>query len=250
MKIVIIGGSGLIGTKLVNKLRQRGHEAVPASPATGVNTLTGEGLAKVLEGAQVVVDVSNSPSFADDAVLAFFQTSTRNLLQAEARAGVSHHVALSVVGADRLPDSGYLRAKVAQESAIEGGGIPYSILRATQFFEFMGAIANSSTEGNDVRVSSALLQPVAAEDVADALVDVVLAAPVNGILELAGPDPLPLDELVRRALRAKKDPRQVTGDAHARYFGTELDDRSLTPGAGPRIGRTHYDEWLQQSTRA
>jgi uncharacterized protein YbjT (DUF2867 family) len=246
MKIVVIGGSGLIGTKLVKRLRERGHDALPASPASGVNTLTGEGLAKALEGAHVVVDVANSPSFEDAAVLEFFQTSARNLLPAEAAAGVGHHVALSVVGADRLPDSGYLRAKVAQEAAITGASIPYTIVRATQFFEFIGRIADASTSGGTVRLSPAHMQPVAAEDVAAELADVALGAPVNGVIELAGPEPLGLDEFVRRLLSADADARQVVADVHARYFGTELNDRSLTPGEAPRIGPTRFEDWLEQ----
>ena len=246
MKIVVIGGSGLIGTKLVNKLREYGHEAVAASPATGVDTLTGVGLAEALEGAQVVVDVANSPSFEDAAVLEFFETSARNLLPAEAAAGVGHHVALSVVGADRLPDSGYMRAKVAQEAAVKAATVPYTILRATQFFEFIGRIADGSTVGDTVRLSPALMQPVAADDVAAALADVAVGTPVNGTIELAGPEPLRLDELARRVLSAKQDARQVTTDAHARYFGAELDDQSLTPGDNPRIGSIRFEHWLSR----
>src|SRR5215510_5706463 len=228
MKIVVIGGSGLIGTKLVNKLRDSGHEALAASPTSGVNTLTGAGVAEALKGARVVVDVTNSPSFEDTAVLNFFQTSARNLLPAELVAGVRHHVALSVVGADRLPDSGYMRAKVAQEALIRSAKVPYTIVRATQFFEFLGAIAGSSTDGDTVRLPPARMQPIAAADVAAALADVAVGTPVNGIVELAGPEPLPMDELVRRFLRAHQDTRQVVADAHARYFGTELNDQSLT----------------------
>ncbi len=249
MKIVVIGGSGLIGTKLVNRLRQKGHEVVAASPNSGVNTITGEGLAEALAGAQVVVDVANSPSFEDKAVLEFFETSGRNLLAAEAAAGVEHHVALSVVGTDRLPDSGYLRAKMAQESLIKASGIPYTILRSTQFFEFVGGIAKSGTDGQTVRLSPALLQPIASDDVAAALADVALGAPVNGTVEIAGPERIPLDELVRRFLRATKDPRQVIADVHARYFGTELNDQSLTPGDNPRIGPTRFEDWLSRSAR-
>jgi uncharacterized protein YbjT (DUF2867 family) len=247
MKIVVIGGSGLIGKKLVNILRERGHEVVPASPATGVDTLTGAGLADVLKGAQVVVDVSNSPSFEDAAVMKFFETSTRNLLAAEKKAAVKHHVALSIVGADRNPDSGYLRAKVAQEKLIKDSGVPYSILRATQFFEFIGGIADSSTEGNVVRLTSAKLQPIAADDVAAALALVVLGEPVNGFLEVAGPEPLSLAELAQRWLAAKHDKRQVVADAKARYFGAELNDRSLTPGSNPRVGKIRFDEWLKRA---
>jgi uncharacterized protein YbjT (DUF2867 family) len=247
MKIVVIGGSGLIGTKLVNRLRQAGHEVVAASPNSGVNTITGEGLAEVLAGAQVVVDVANSPSFEDKAVLEFFETSGRNLLAAEAAAGVRHHVALSVVGSDRLPESGYLRAKMAQERLIKASNIPYSILRSTQFFEFAGGIAQSATVGQTVRLSPALLQPVMSDDVAEALADVTLGSPVNGTIELAGPEKLPLDEIVRRFLSAKQDPRQVIADVHARYFGTELNDQSLTPGDNPRIGTTRFNDWLSHS---
>ena len=247
MKIVVIGGSGLIGSKLVTKLGEHGHEAVAASPNSGVNTLTGEGLAEVLEDASVVVDVSNSPSFEEVAVMEFFKTSTRNLLTSEAAAGVGHHVALSVVGADRLPDSGYMRAKVAQEAAIKAATIPYTILRATQFFEFIGRIADGSTDGDRVRLSPALMQPVAADDVAAALADVAVGTPVNGTVELAGPEPLRLDELARRVLSAKQDPRQVTADVHARYFGAEVNDQSLTPGADPRIAPTRFEDWLSRS---
>jgi uncharacterized protein YbjT (DUF2867 family) len=247
MKIVVIGGTGLIGSKLVNNLRQRGHEVVAAAPSSGVNTLTGEGLAGALAGARVVVDVANSPSFEDRAVMEFFETSGRNLLAAEAAAGVGHHVALSVVGADRLPDSGYLRAKVAQERLIQASRIPYTIVRATQFFEFVGGIAQAATEGNTIRLSSALMQPIVSDDVAAALADVVVGEPRNGTVELAGPEPIRMDELVRRFLSAKRDPRTVTTDAHARYFGTELNDQSLTPGANPRIGPTRYGDWLARS---
>jgi uncharacterized protein YbjT (DUF2867 family) len=247
MKIVVIGGSGLIGKKLVKIFRDNGHEAVPASPASGVNTLTGEGLDDVLKGAQVVVDVSNSPSFDDAPAMKFFETSTPNILSAEKKAGVKHHVALSVVGADRNPDSGYLRAKLAQEKLIKASGVPYSILRSTQFYEFTGGIADSATEGNTVRLTGAKLQPIAADDVAAALAPVVMGAPVNGVLEVAGPEPIPLAELAQRWLTAKHDKRQVVVDATARYFGTELNDKSLTPGTNPRIGPTRFDEWLKRS---
>jgi uncharacterized protein YbjT (DUF2867 family) len=247
MKIVVIGGSGLIGKKLVNILREHGHEAVAASPASGVDTLTGAGLAEALKGAQVVVDVTNSPSFEDAAVLKFFETSTRNLLSAETAAGVKHHVALSIVGADRSPDSGYMRAKVAQEKLIRAATVPYTILRATQFFEFIAAIVDGSTEGNTVRLTLALMQPVAADDVAAALAPVATSAPVNGIVELAGPEPLPLAELARRLLTAKHDKRQVIADVKARYFGAELNDQSLTPGDNPRMGQTRFDDWLSRS---
>ena len=247
MKIVVIGGTGLIGTKVVQRLRQKGHEVVAASPNSGVNTITGEGLAQALAGAQVVVDLANSPSFADDDVLKFFETAGRNLSAAETAAGVGHHVALSVVGADRLPDSGYLRAKVAQERLIKASGIPYTIVRSTQFFEFVNGIAQSATEGQTVRLSPALLQPIMSEDVADAMLDATLGAPVNGTIEIAGPDRVPLDELARRYLRATKDPRKVVADVHARYFGTKLDDRSLTPGGKVRIGANRFDDWLSKS---
>jgi len=246
MKVVVIGGSGLIGSKLVTILRGNGHEAVPASPATGVDTLTGVGLSDALKGAQVVVDVTNSPSFEDAAVMKFFETSTRNLLAQEAIAGVKHHVAVSIVGAERNPDSGYLRAKLAQEELIKEGIVPYTIVRATQFFEFIGSIADGSTEGNTVRLTSALMQPIAADDVAAALATVVLGKPVNGMIELAGPEPIPLVELARRWLTAKHDQRQVVADAKARYFGSELNDRSLTPGDNARIGPTRFEEWLNR----
>ncbi|WP_326999699.1 SDR family oxidoreductase [Dactylosporangium sp. NBC_01737] len=247
MKFVVIGGSGLIGGKLVHLLRTAGHEAVPASPATGVNTITGEGLADVLSGAQVVVDVANSPSFEDAAVLEFFQTSAGNLLAAARAAGVAHVVALSVVGADRLPDSGYLRAKVAQEAAVTTGGVPFTIVRATQFYEFSHAIAQAATDGDTLRLSPALFQPVAADDVAATLADVAQAPPLNGMVELAGPEPVRMDEHIRRFLAAHEgtEPIQdVTTDPHARYFGTELDDTSLTPAPGARLGTIHFVDWL------
>jgi uncharacterized protein YbjT (DUF2867 family) len=249
MKIVVIGGSGLIGTKVVSRLRQKGHEVVAASPNSGVNTITGEGLAQALAGAQVVVDLANSPSFEDQAVMEFFQTSGRNLLAAEAVAGVKHHVALSVVGSDRLPDSGYLRAKMAQESLIKASKIPFTIVRSTQFFEFVPGIAQSATVGQTVRLSPALLQPIGSEDVADAVAHVTLGAPVNGMIEIAGPERIPLDELARRYLRATKDTRQVVADVHARYFGTELNDQSLTPGANPRLGSIRFEDWLSRAPR-
>ncbi|WP_437850396.1 SDR family oxidoreductase [Sorangium sp. So ce302] len=247
MKIVVIGGTGLIGTKLVRRLRQQGHEVVAASPSTGVNSLTGEGLAGALAGAEVVVDVANSPSFEDKAVLDFFETSGRNLLAAEAAAGVKHHVALSVVGTDRMLGSGYFRAKMAQEALIEASGIPYTLLRATQFFEFMDGIARSSADAERVRLSSAHLQPIASEDVAEALADVTLGAPVNGILEVAGPERRPLAEFVGKYLSAKKDRREVIADAEAPYFGLRIDDRSLTPGDGARVMPTRFDDWLALS---
>jgi uncharacterized protein YbjT (DUF2867 family) len=248
MKIVVIGGSGLIGSKLVTKLRERGHETLAASPASGVNTLTGQGLAAALDGASVVTDVSNSPSFEDAAVLEFFQTSTRNLLAAESAAGVRHHVALSVVGAERLPDSGYLRAKVAQEKLIEDSPIPYSIVHATQFFEFIGRIADEATSGNTVRLANVLIQPMAADDVASALADVTVDPPVNGIIEIAGPQQFHLDDLVRNTLREQHDPREVITDPHAPYYGAELHERTLIPAAGARLAKTRFDQWQDQST--
>ena len=249
MKIVVIGGTGLIGSKLVALLRQRGQEVLAASPDSGVNTITGEGLRDALAGAQVVVDVANSPSFEDSAVLKFFETAGRNLLSAGAAAGVRHHVALSVVGADRLPASGYLRAKVAQENLIKASGIPYSILRSTQFFEFMGRIADSATEGNTVRLPIAFVQPVVSDDVVAALADVVMGTPVNGTVEVAGPEKFRMDDLVRRVLNTKKDARTVKGDVHARYFGTELEDESLVPGMDPRLGTTRFDSWFSSTQK-
>jgi uncharacterized protein YbjT (DUF2867 family) len=247
MKIVVIGGSGLIGTKLVNNLRQHGQEVVAASRSSGVNTITGEGLAKALTGAQVVVDVSNAPSWEDKAVLEFFETSGRNLLAAEAAAGVGHHVALSVVGTDRLLESGYFRAKMAQENLIKTSGIPYTIVRATQFFEFIGGIAEFSTVGQTVHLPPALWQPIAADDVASALAEVTLGAPVNGIIEIAGPERTGLDELVRRFLSATKDPHEVITDVDARYYGLVVNDQSLIPGADPRIGATSFEDWLNRA---
>ncbi len=248
MKILVIGGTGLIGKKLVTILRESGHEAVSASPSSGVNTITGEGLMKALGGAKVVVDVANAPSFEDQAVLEFFETSGQNLLAAEAAVGVEHHVALSVVGADRLPDSGYMRAKVAQESLIKASSIPYTIVRATQFFEFVRGIADSATEGNIVRLPSAMMQPIVSDDVAAALAKVALAKPVGGTIELAGPEPIAMDELARRFLSAVGDARQVVTDPRARYFGALVDDVSLMPGEQPRLGTTSFAEWLGKST--
>ncbi|HLT92240.1 MAG TPA: SDR family oxidoreductase [Woeseiaceae bacterium] len=244
MKIVVIGGTGRIGSKLVDKLRRLGHDVVAASPASGINTITGEGLGEALAGARVVVDVANSPSFEDAAVLEFFETSGRNLLAAEKEAGVGHHVALSVVGADRAPDSGYMRAKVAQEDLVERSGIPYTILRSTQFFEFMSGIAESGFDGQNVRVSSALVQPILSDDVVAVLAEVAIGAPVNGTIEVGGPERLPLDEFVREAMNAAHDTRPVVADPRARYFGAELDDRTLIPGAGAQLGTTHFGEWL------
>jgi uncharacterized protein YbjT (DUF2867 family) len=244
MKIVVIGGTGLIGKKLVNKLRQRGHQVVVASPSSGINTITGEGLAEAVKNAQVVVDVANSPSFEDKAVLEFFETSGRNLLSAEAAAGVGHHVALSVVGTDRLLASGYFRAKMAQENLIKASKIPYTILRSTQFFEFVSSIAESATDGQTVRLSSALIQPIVSDDVAEALADIAVGKPLNDTIEIGGPERVPLDELVRRFLRATKDPRKVVTDVHALYAGVELDDQSLVPGDNPRLGTIRFEDWL------
>lgn len=245
MKIVVIGGTGLIGSKLVALLRRRDQEVLVASPDTGVNTLTGEGLSTALAGAQVVVDVANSPSFEDSAVMMFFQTSGRNLLAAEAAAGVRHHVALSIVGADRLPDSGYMRAKVAQESLIKAAGVPYTILRSTQFFEFAGRIADEYSDGNTVRVPGAgLIQPILSDDVVSVLAEIALGPPVNGTVEVGGPERFRFEEFVARVLSAKHDKRKVVGDLHARYFGTELGEESLIPGGKARIGQTRFDAWL------
>ena len=244
MKIVVIGGTGLIGSKLVKNLRERGHDVLAASPNTGVNTITREGLAGALDGADVVVDVANAPVWEDKAVLEFFETSGRNLLAAEAAAGVRHHIALSIVGSERLPDNGYFRAKVAQENLIKASGIPYTILRATQFFEFVGGIAQSAAVGDEIRLSPALIQPIASDDVVAALAEVAVAPPVNGTLEVAGPEAIPLDELVRRFLRQTEDPRKVLPDVHARYFGAVLDDQSLTPGKTPRLGAIRFEDWL------
>jgi uncharacterized protein YbjT (DUF2867 family) len=246
MKIVIIGGSGLIGSKVSAQLREQGNESIPASLDTGVNTLTGDGLSDVLKGAVVVVDVSNSPSFEDAAVLHFFQTSTTNLLEAEAAAGVRHHVALSVVGTDRLSESGYMRAKIAQEKLIERSSIPYSIVHATQFFEFMKGIADASTAGDTVRLAPVLIQPTAAEDVATAVARVAVGAPLNGIVEVAGPEQFRLDELVGRYLRARGDRRPVIADPHARYYGAELGERTLVPDSNATIGETRFDDWLSR----
>jgi uncharacterized protein YbjT (DUF2867 family) len=251
MKIVVIGGTGLIGSKLVTKLTERGHDAVPASPASGVNTLTGEGLADVLDGADVLVDVSNSPSFETAAVLEFFETSTRNLVDAEAAAGVGHHVALSIVGSERIAESGYMNAKVAQEKLIEGSAIPYTIVHATQFFEFAVRIADEATEGDTVTLPAALIQPMAADDVAAALCAVALAAPRNGTIEIGGPEAFAFEDFVRRGLRAVGDQRVVVADPEARYFGARLSERSLVPGADARLGPTRFDDWLgrQESGR-
>lgn len=244
MKIVIIGGTGRIGSKLVGRLRELGHDAVPASPASGVNTLTGEGLAAALDGAATVVDVSNSPSLDDAAALQFFQTSTANLLAAETAAGVGHHVALSVVGTDRLAESGYFRAKIVQERLIERSPIPYSIVHATQFFEFVEAIADAATDGHTVRLAPVLIQPIAADDVARALASVSVGPPLNGIVEVAGPEQFRLDDLVRRKLSVRGDPRDIVADPHSRYFGAALSERTLLPGDDAALGEIRFVGWL------
>ena len=246
MKIVVVGGSGLIGSKIVTMLKRNGHEVVAASRRSGVDAVTGEGLLKALSGASVVVDVSNSPSFEDAAVMKFFKTSTHNLLTGEAAAGVRHHVALSVVGTGRLLQSGYLRAKFAQERLIKESTIPYSIIQATQFFEFLRSIADAATHGNAVRVPPVLIQPIAADDVARAVSKIATGTPLNGTVEIGGPEPFYLDGLIQRDLGARSDPREVIADAHARYFGAELNDQSLTPGDSPRVGRTHFADWLDR----
>jgi len=250
MKIVVIGGTGLIGSKTVPILRQGGHEVVAASRKSGINSITGEGLKEAMTGAQVVVDLSNSPSFEDKAVLDFFETSGRNLFAAESAAGVGHHVALSIVGIDRAPDNGYFRAKVAQEKLIESSGIPYTIIRSTQFFEFLGGIAASSANGNVVRLSPGLFQPIAADDVAVIVADVALAAPRNGIVDIAGPERAPFDEIVARYLKAAGDPREVVSDPEALYFGGRVEERSLVPLGEARLGRIGFDEWLRRSQAA
>jgi len=247
MKIVVIGGTGLIGSKLVTRLSALGHEAIPASPNSGVNTLTGEGLAEVLKGANVVVDVSNSPSFEAVAVMNFFETSTRNLLSNEAAAGVGHHVALSVVGAERLPESGYLRAKVAQEKLIKESPVPYSIIHATQFFEFVNRIADEATTDNTVRIPPVLFQPIAADDVVAAITQVATNAPLNSTIEIAGPDEFRFDQLIQQALSARNDPRTVIADPNAPYFGTQLSERSIVPDDGAQLGQIHFDEWLSHT---
>jgi uncharacterized protein YbjT (DUF2867 family) len=246
MKIVVIGGTGLIGSKLVTRLREDGHDALAAAPNTGVNTITGEGLAGALRGASVAVDVSNSPSFEDAAVLAFFETSTRNLLAAEAEAGVRHHVALSVVGTERLPDSGYLRAKLAQEKLIRDSSIPYSIVHATQFFEFAKTIAAAATDGTVVRIPPVLFQPVAADDVAVAVERIAVGKPVNGVVEVAGPEPFRFNGLIQRWLEAHNDPRTVVADPSARYYGTLLSERSLVPAGDAQLGAIRFEDWLRQ----
>jgi uncharacterized protein YbjT (DUF2867 family) len=247
MKIVVIGGSGLIGSKLVEKLREAGHDPLPASPDSGVDTLTGLGLEEALDGAQVVVDVTNAPAWDDAAVMDFFQTSSRNILAADTAAGVSHHITLSVVGADRLPESGYMRAKVAQEETVKAGSVPYTILRASQFFEFIGRIADSSTNGDTVQVPPVFVQPEAADDVAATLAELAANEPANRIVELAGPEEFRLDDLVRRVLSATGDTRRVRADIYAPYFGAELNYFSLTPGGNARIAPTHFEDWLSRS---
>jgi uncharacterized protein YbjT (DUF2867 family) len=247
MKIVVIGGTGLIGSKTIPILRQHGHDAVAASPKSGVNTITGEGLKEALAGTQVVIDLANSPSFEDKAVLEFFQTSGRNLLAAEQAAGIRHHVALSIVGTDRTADNGYFRAKVAQEKLIEKAGVPYTIIRATQFMEFIPAIAASSADGNVVRLSPGLFQPIASDDVAANVADVALAPPKNGIVEIAGPDRAPFNEIIARYLRAVGDPREVVRDAEAKYFGGRVEEHSLVPLGQARLGRIGLDEWIRRS---
>jgi uncharacterized protein YbjT (DUF2867 family) len=249
MKIVVIGGTGLIGSKLVTKLGEHGHEAVAAAPSSGVNSLTGEGLADALKGASVVVDVTNAPSWEDTAVLKFFETSTRNLLAYGAAAGVRHYVALSVVGTERLLESGYFRAKLAQENLIKASSIPYSIVRATQFFEFVKQIADHSTEGNKVRLPPALIQPMAADDVASALARIATNSPVNGAVEIGGPEQFRLDELVRRDLAALQDPREVVSDAQARYYGIQVRERSLVPDNDARLGETRFGDWLNHTAK-
>jgi uncharacterized protein YbjT (DUF2867 family) len=247
MKIVVIGGTGLIGSKTVAILRQGGHEVVAASPKSGINSITGEGLKEAMAGTHVAIDLANSPSFEDRAVLEFFETSSRNLLAAEAAAGVRHHVALSIVGTDRSPDIGYFRAKVAQEKLIETSGIPYTIIRSTQFLEFLAGIADSSADGNVVRLPPGLFQPIAADDVAATVADVVLAPPRNGIVEIAGPERAPFDEIVARYLKAVGDPRRVVRDREARYWGGRIEERSLVPLGEARLGRIGLDEWLRRS---
>ncbi|MCB8840211.1 SDR family oxidoreductase [Aurantimonas sp. VKM B-3413] len=247
MRIVIIGGTGLIGSKTVERLRKKGHEVLAASPSSGVDTITGEGLDEALEDTQVVIDLANSPSFEDAAVLAFFETAGRNLATAEMKAGVRHHVALSVVGAERLPASGYLQAKLAQERLIKTSGIPYTIVHSTQFFEFLPGIAQSATAGDTVTVSSAYFQPIASDDVADVMADVAVAAPVNGVIEIGGPDTMRMSDLVERYLDMTNDTRTVKADPHARYFGAELDDGSLVPGAGARLGKVRFQEWFSHA---
>lgn len=249
MKIAVIGGTGLIGSKLVKKLRDKGEEVVAAAPATGVNTLTGEGLADALKGVSVTIDVTNSPSWEDAAVMRFFETSTRNLLKYGADAGVRHHVALSVVGTDRMLESGFFRAKLSQENLIKAASIPYSIIRATQFFEFIERIADLSMEGNSVHLPTVLFQPMAADDVASALAETAGKSPVNTTREIGGPEQFRLDETVRRSLAARKDPRKVISDPHARYYGIQVSERTLVPSDDAQLGHTRLEDWLKQSTK-
>lgn len=250
MKIVLIGGTGLIGSKTAARLRDKGHEVLAASPKTGVNTVTGEGLASALAGADVVVDLSNAPSWEDQAVLDFFETSGRNLLAAERDAGVKHHIALSIVGSERLPENGYFRAKLAQERLIKGSPIPYTIIHSTQFMEFLKGIADEATVGTVARLSPAAFQPIASDDVADIVADVALARPINGMIEIAGPERSRMNEIIGRYLKAINDPRTVEADVHARYFGAELDDRSLVPGEGARLGKIGFADWFRQSQQS
>jgi uncharacterized protein YbjT (DUF2867 family) len=247
MKIVVIGGTGLIGSKTVARLRAKGHDVLAASPNSGVNTITGEGLAEALTGCDVVLDLANSPSFEDKAVLEFFETAGRNLLAAEAKAGVKHHIALSIVGTERLPESGYMRAKLVQEKLIKASPIPYTIVHSTQFFEFLKGIADEATVGTVARLSPASFQPIASDDVADAMADVVLGMPLNGTIEIAGPERAPMNEIVARYLKASNDPRTVEADVNARYFGAKLNDQSLVPGDGARLGKIGFEEWFRQS---
>jgi uncharacterized protein YbjT (DUF2867 family) len=250
MKIVLIGGTGLIGSKTAARLRDKGHEVLAASPKTGVNTITGEGLASALAGADVVVDLANAPSWEDQAVLDFFETSGRNLLAAERDAGVKHHIALSIVGSERLPENGYFRAKLAQERLIKGSPIPYTIIHSTQFMEFLKGIADEATVGTVARLSPAAFQPIASDDVADIVADVALARPVNGMIEIAGPERFGMNEIIGRYLKAIHDPRTVEADVHARYFGSELDDRSLVPDEGARLGKIGFADWFRQSQQS
>ncbi|PKA44965.1 SDR family oxidoreductase [Rhizobium sullae] len=247
MKIVVIGGTGLIGSKTVARLRAKGHDVLAASPNSGVNTITGEGLDEALASCDVVLDLANSPSFEDEAVLEFFKTAGHNLLAAEAKAGVKHHIALSIVGTERLPESGYMRAKLVQEQLVKASPIPYTIVHSTQFFEFLKGIADAATVGTVARLSPASFQPIASDDVADVMADVVLGKPLNGTIEIAGPERAPMNEIIARYLKANNDPRTVEADVHARYFGTELNDQSLVPGEGARLGRIDFEEWFRQS---
>jgi uncharacterized protein YbjT (DUF2867 family) len=247
MKIVIIGGTGLIGSKTALRLRDKGHEVLAVSPSTGVNTITGEGLAEALAGAEVVIDLANAPSWEDKAVLDFFETSGRNLLAAEIKAGVKYHIALSIVGTERLPDNGYFRAKLAQEKLIKESPIPYTIVHSTQFFEFLKGIADEATTGTITRLSPAAFQPIASDDVADTMADVALGKPLNGTIEIAGPERAPMNAIIARYLKAADDPRTVEADAHARYFGSELNDQSIVPGDGARIGKIGFEDWFRQS---